>query len=262
MLGIRKKVAAVAAANELREEERDAATSMLTASSADTGSGSDDTAPQHSEPPRVKLWDESSMQYRDHHPPAATVSSADATGLRREQVEPSIDAKCAVADEEHGGDVDGRIRFGSFESFDLSECASNPAADQIAADSEFDAAILARDLMAITSTSESISSSDDDPILRATAESARRIFLLAARVKIQQRRQKDKMLDKAKKAKYAKKKEAKSKLECAHDGALKHVPSRQQFGKGRGSLPHTVYASARDKLESPVDKKAPMRLLD
>jgi hypothetical protein len=33
MLGIRKKVAAVAAANELREEERDAATSMLTASS-------------------------------------------------------------------------------------------------------------------------------------------------------------------------------------------------------------------------------------
>jgi hypothetical protein len=29
-----------------------------------------------------------------------------------------------------------------------------------------------------------------------------------------------------------------------------------------GSLPHTVYASARDKLESPVDKKAPMRLLD
>ena len=119
MLGIRKKVAAVAAANELREEERDAATSMLTASSADTGSGSDDTAPQHSEPPRVKLWDESSMQYRDHHPPAATVSSADATGLRREQVEPSIDAKCAVADEEHDGDVDGRIRFGSFESFDL-----------------------------------------------------------------------------------------------------------------------------------------------
>ena len=113
MLGIRKKVAAVAAANELREEERDAATSMLTASSADTGSGSDDTAPQHSEPPRVKLWDESSMQYRDHHPPAATVSSADATGLRREQVEPSIDAKCAVADEEHDGDVDGRIRFGS-----------------------------------------------------------------------------------------------------------------------------------------------------
>ena len=57
MLGIRKKVAAVAAANELREEERDAATSMLTASSADTGSGSEPiaAAPAGSAPVSVAL---------------------------------------------------------------------------------------------------------------------------------------------------------------------------------------------------------------